>query len=86
MLSGDEAVWHLMRVNGGLDSLIAGEGQILSQVRQRHLNECNYLVHFCFLDSRVGMDWDWYVEVSAVVCRLFTHSTTSYIYFSHYLG
>lgn len=38
MLSGDDAVWHLMRVSGGLDSLIVGEGQILSQVRQCHLH------------------------------------------------
>mmetsp|Transcript_18351 Transcript_18351/g.20900 ORF Transcript_18351/g.20900 Transcript_18351/m.20900 type:complete len:520 (-) Transcript_18351:397-1956(-) len=36
MLSGDDAVWHLMRVSGGLDSLIVGEGQILSQVRACH--------------------------------------------------
>lgn len=36
MLSGDDAVWHVMRVAGGLDSLIVGEGQILSQVRQCH--------------------------------------------------
>jgi glutamyl-tRNA reductase len=34
MLSGEDAVWHIMRVAGGLDSLIVGEGQILSQVRQ----------------------------------------------------
>lgn len=38
MLEGDDAVWHLMRVAGGLDSLIVGEGQILSQVRQCHLH------------------------------------------------
>jgi glutamyl-tRNA reductase len=38
MLSGDDAVWHLMRVAGGLDSLVVGEGQILSQVRQCHLH------------------------------------------------
>jgi len=38
MLEGDDAVWHLMRVSGGLDSLIVGEGQILSQVRQCHLH------------------------------------------------
>lgn len=38
MLSGEDAVWHLMRVSGGLDSLIVGEGQILSQVRQCHLH------------------------------------------------
>jgi glutamyl-tRNA reductase len=37
MLSGDDAVWHVMRVAGGLDSLVVGEGQILSQVRQCHL-------------------------------------------------
>lgn len=38
MLSGEDAVWHIMRVAGGLDSLIVGEGQILSQVRQCHLH------------------------------------------------
>jgi len=38
MLEGDDAVLHLMRVAGGLDSLIVGEGQILSQVRQCHLH------------------------------------------------
>jgi glutamyl-tRNA reductase len=38
MLSGEDAVWHIMRVSGGLDSLIVGEGQILSQVRQCHLH------------------------------------------------
>jgi len=36
MLSGDDAVWHIMRVAGGLDSLIVGEGQILSQVNRCH--------------------------------------------------
>merc|ERR1740139_484588 len=34
MLSGEDAVWHALRVSGGLDSLVVGEGQILSQVRQ----------------------------------------------------
>lgn len=38
MLSGDDAVWHIMRVSGGLDSLIVGEGQILSQVRQCYMH------------------------------------------------
>lgn len=38
MLSGEDAVWHLMRVAGGLDSLVVGEGQILSQVRQCYLH------------------------------------------------
>eukprot|EP00520_Triparma_pacifica_P003532 CAMPEP_0118647268 /NCGR_PEP_ID=MMETSP0785-20121206/8514_1 /TAXON_ID=91992 /ORGANISM="Bolidomonas pacifica, Strain CCMP 1866" /LENGTH=498 /DNA_ID=CAMNT_0006539347 /DNA_START=216 /DNA_END=1713 /DNA_ORIENTATION=+ len=37
-LSGDDCVDHLFRVSGGLDSLIVGEGQILSQVRQCHLH------------------------------------------------
>ena len=34
MLSGDEAVWHALRVAGGLDSLVIGEGQILSQMKR----------------------------------------------------
>jgi glutamyl-tRNA reductase len=34
MLSGDDCVEHVLRVSGGLDSLVVGEGQILSQVRQ----------------------------------------------------
>jgi glutamyl-tRNA reductase len=38
MLSGTDAVWHIMRVAGGLDSLVVGEGQILSQVRQCYLH------------------------------------------------
>jgi len=38
MLSGDDAVWHVMRVSGGLDSLVVGEGQILSQVRQCYMH------------------------------------------------
>ena len=33
-LSGQEAVWHALRVAGGLDSLVVGEGQILSQVKR----------------------------------------------------
>jgi glutamyl-tRNA reductase len=31
-----DATHHLLRVSGGLDSLVMGEGQILAQVRQVH--------------------------------------------------
>lgn len=41
MLSGEDAVWHALRVSGGLDSLVVGEGQILAQVKScfRHSQE-----------------------------------------------
>ncbi len=36
MLLHDDAVMHIMRVAGGLDSLVLGEGQILAQVKTTH--------------------------------------------------
>lgn len=36
MLLHDDAVMHMMRVAGGLDSLVLGEGQILAQVKNTH--------------------------------------------------
>lgn len=38
LLSGEDCVDHVLRVSGGLDSLVVGEGQILSQVRQCYLH------------------------------------------------
>jgi glutamyl-tRNA reductase len=34
MLAEKDAVWHALRVAGGLDSLVIGEGQILSQMKK----------------------------------------------------
>lgn len=44
LLRDRDATQHLLRVSGGLDSLVMGEGQILAQVRQvsadRHPSVC----------------------------------------------
>eukprot|EP00965_Chrysotila_dentata_P001730 57849-Pleurochrysis_carterae.AAC.1 len=37
MLQNEDAVYHLLRVSAGLDSLVVGEGQILSQARRPFL-------------------------------------------------
>jgi len=47
VLSGDDAVWHAMRVAGGLDSLIVGEGQILSQVKNCYYHSSNEMEGGC---------------------------------------
>ncbi len=42
VLLHQDAVMHLMRVASGLDSLVLGEGQILSQVKETHKNGQKY--------------------------------------------
>lgn len=36
MLSGEDAIWHCLRVSAGLDSLVVGEGQILAQMKRSY--------------------------------------------------
>ena len=46
----DEAIAHLMRVTAGLDSLVLGEGQILSQVKKMmRLGQEHTITHPIFL-------------------------------------
>jgi glutamyl-tRNA reductase len=43
MLSGEDAVWHILKVSAGLDSLIVGEGQILAQVWRGKRVDCHVM-------------------------------------------
>lgn len=41
LLSGEDAIWHLLKVSAGLDSLVIGEGQILAQVKKAYEHATN---------------------------------------------
>lgn len=43
LLRDRDATGHLLRVSGGLDSLVMGEGQILAQVRSGNSGLCDRL-------------------------------------------
>ena len=41
VLTGEDAIFHLMRVSAGLDSMVLGEGQIQCQVKKAFTRSCN---------------------------------------------
>lgn len=40
VLTGEDALWHLMRVSAGLDSMVLGEAQIQCQVKKAFTKSC----------------------------------------------
>jgi glutamyl-tRNA reductase len=53
VLSGEDAIWHLLRVAGGLDSIVLGEGQILAQVKRAYEHGKNITGHAGKVISRL---------------------------------